>query len=247
MSGTPKLEWAIIRLQDDNNWWVESISDDKHWDVDGLGIIDPRQIAHIADLSEPLYEYGFDSDILENAFFKFHIEREIEEGCIHLTRTKDSIFGSEEPLFALPDILDEEKGPYADFLEQATKFRVKLLNDMIDFEQIFTIEELEDEIREQQKIDAFEELQVHFLTQITSILEYVPKGFESDFEEEFALAHENEEDFSGIPDLVEEKIEEDETMKWVEEDEETEEYLPGDEDENGDTAVNESKESASKD
>ena len=241
MSFTSKLEWAIIRLKEDNNWWVESISDEKRWDVDGLGIIDPRQITHIADLCEPLYVYGFDPDVLDHALIKFHIESEIEEGCIHLALTKDSLYDSEEPLFALPDILDEEKGPYADFLEQATKFRVKLLNDLIDFEQILTIEELEDEIREQKKIDTFEEQHVHFLTQITSILEYVPKGFESDFDDEDEQTDSKEEHFAGIPDLVEEKIEEDETMKWVE-DNASDEFLPEEPDENGDDEAEESSE-----
>ncbi len=219
MTATPKLEWAIIQLKEDNNWWVVSISDEKRWEVDGLGIIDPSQVAHIIDLCDPLREYGFDPEILDDPFFKFGIEREDEDGCIHLTRIKESLFESEDPLFALPDILDEEKGPYADFLEQISKLRVKLLNDLIDFEHSLTLEDLEEEIREQQKIDSYEENAVHFFHQISSILEYVPKGYELDFDEESAIAITEEEDLSEIPDIVEEKIEEDETMKWVEESE----------------------------
>ncbi len=218
MTTTPKLEWSIIRLKDDNNWWVESLSDEKRWDVDGLGIIDPSQIGHSIDLCEPLRDYGFDPDILDDAFFKFGIDGEIEEGCIKLVRIKESFFESEEPLFALPDILDEEKGPYADFIEQITKSRVKMLNDLIDFEQPLTIEDLQDEIREQQKLGYYEEDDIHFFTQITTILEYVPKGYGLDFEEESTPAQNGDESLSEIPDLVEEKIEEDETMKWVDED-----------------------------
>ena len=68
---SPQLEWAIVRLGSDVNWWVEEISDDVHWDVDGLGIIDPRQISHVVDLCESLGEYGFDPEILDSVFFKF--------------------------------------------------------------------------------------------------------------------------------------------------------------------------------
>ena len=218
MTATPKLEWSIIRLKNDNNWWVESLSDEKRWDVDGLGIIDPSKIVHIIDLCEPLRDYGFDPDILDDAFFKFGIEGEIEEGCIKLVRIKESLFKCEEPLFALPDILDEEKGPYADFIEQITKSRIKMLNDLIDFEQILTIEDLADEIRKQQKQGDYEDDDIHFFTQITTILEFVPKGYELDFEEESVPAQDGDENLSEIPDLVEEKIEEDETMKWVDED-----------------------------
>ena len=52
--GTPQLEWCIVRLGDDHNWWVDEVSDPVHWDVDGLSIIDPRQVDHLIELIEPL-------------------------------------------------------------------------------------------------------------------------------------------------------------------------------------------------
>ncbi len=217
---SPLLDWSIIRLGTDVNWWVEQISDDVHWDVDGLGIIDPRQISHIIDLCEPLREYGFDPEILDSVFFKFKIDKALKENRVHLVRTKDSLIHSDEHLFALPDIMDEEKGPYADFLDQITKFRVKLLNDLIDLEHNLTIDELEEEIRERQNNDFIEGRAVHFFTEVTAILEYVPKGFELDLVDEAETAGSKSQDFEDFPDLPEaeeEKIEEDETMKWDEE------------------------------
>ena len=56
----PQLEWCIVRLGDDHNWWVEEVSDPVRWDVDGLSIIDPRQVQHIIELVDPLRDYGFD-------------------------------------------------------------------------------------------------------------------------------------------------------------------------------------------
>ena len=147
---TPTLEWAVIRLGDDHNWWVEELSDTVHWDVDGLSIIDPRQIDHIVELCEPLREYGLDLDDIDTAFIPFRIDKDLGQGRVRLVRVRDSFLESEEKLFALPDVVDEENGPYADFLDQITRARVKMLNDLFDFEQKLTVDEVEDQLREDQ-------------------------------------------------------------------------------------------------
>jgi hypothetical protein len=214
----PKLTWCVVRLGTDLNWWVDEISDDLHWDVDGLGIIDPRQFSHILELCEPLREYGFDPDIFEQAFYSFRIEKDLNEGRVRLVRSIESVMENEGRRFALPDVMDDEKGPYADFIDKISRLRVKMLNDLIDFEQKLTIEELEDEIRERQNNDYFEGRAVHFFNEITTILEYVPDGYELDEDEEIKRPDEDEE-IEGIPDFEEETIEEDETMRWDEEDE----------------------------
>ncbi len=211
-----QLEWCIIRLGDDMNWWVVEISNAIHWDMDGLSIIDPKQINHIIDLCESLRGYGFDPDLINSAFFKFRIEKEQKNGHVRLTRVRDSLLESEDQLFALPEIMDEEKGPYADFFDQITKSRVKLLNVLIEFDESLTIDELEEEIRGRQNNDYFEGRAVHFFNEITAILEYVPAGFELDVGEDTSTTKkETHEEFPDI-DVVEEKIEEDETMKWDE-------------------------------
>jgi hypothetical protein len=219
-----KLDWCVVRLGDDMNWWVEEISDSVHWDVDGLSIIDPRQMGYVIDQCETLREYGFDPDFLEQAFYPFTIQGEEKGGKIRLRRTPESILEDEGTLFALPDIMDEEKGPYADFLDAITKSRVRMLNDLIDFEQSLTVEELEDDIRERQNSEYMEGKAVHVFTEVISILDYVPEGFELEEDERPKSA---EEDIGDIPDFEEddEKLEEDDTMKWDEdEDEEDEEF-----------------------
>ncbi|MFT3870288.1 MAG: hypothetical protein QM715_17710 [Nibricoccus sp.] len=105
------LDWCSVRLGEDHNWWVNEVSDSVRWDVDGLSIIDPRQVAHLLELIEPLRDYGFDQDIMEAAFIPFRIEKDLGEGRVRLKRVKDSIFESDEKLFALPDVIDEENGP----------------------------------------------------------------------------------------------------------------------------------------
>ena len=235
---TTKLTWCKARLGEDMNWWISEISDPIHWDIDGLGIIDPRQFQHIIDLLEPLSDYGLQNEIVDDAFYSFGIDNVEKDKTVLLKRVKDSVLESEEPLFALPDVLDEEKGPYADLLDHVTKLRVKMLNDLIDFSQKLTVEELEEEIREAQNADFMEGRASHFFTELTSILEYVPEGFELEDEDEDAQSKseddELENDLADVEDADDEKIEEDETMKWDEEEESEEEYeettAPPDED-----------------
>src|SRR5690606_38521566 len=72
---------------------------------------------------------------------------------VRLAKTKQPLLESEEKLFALPDVIDEENGPYADLLDHITRLRVKLLNDLLDFEEKLTVDEVEDQLREAQNSD----------------------------------------------------------------------------------------------
>ncbi|MCH8475856.1 MAG: hypothetical protein LAT55_11595 [Opitutales bacterium] len=223
-----KLDWCVVRLGNDMNWWVEEISDPVSWDVDALSIIDPRQINYVVDLLEPLYDYGFDKDYFEAAFYSFRIEKTLPKKRIRLVRVKDSILDSDEPLFALPDIIDEENGPYADFLDHIIQLRVKLLNDAIDFEQQLSIEELEEEIREDENADFIEGTATHLFSEIVRILEYVPAGYELDKEAEDSDDSDKEEVADEeIPDLEDDEDEEilkqDKSLRWDEDDDEEKE------------------------
>lgn len=218
VKSTSKLEWIIVRLGQDMNWWVEETSDPIHWDVvDGLSILDPRQISHVIESSGHLIEYGFQLELVNKAFYKFRILEDLGKGRIRLGRVDFSLLEETEPMFALPDILDEERGPYADLVNQLTKSRVKMLNDLIEFEEHLTIEDLEDQIRDLHQEEYLEGKAIHVFDELNSIIEYVPHGYELEAEEEEVTAKPKdlEEEF---PDLEEEEsIEEDETMRWGDE------------------------------
>lgn len=215
-----KPEWCYIYLLDQSNWWVSSISNENHWDLDTLGIIDPKQVTYILDLCESLREYGFDFDAIDDAFFIFRIEGKEKDDKVRLRCVKESILKSEDPLFALPNLMDEERGPYADFIKKITRYRVKLLNDLIEMDHFLTMDDIEDEIREMHVTDTMSESVIHPFSIITTILEYVPKGFELD-EEDGPSKNKQEEHMADIPDIdLEEKIVEDDTMIWDEEENE---------------------------
>jgi hypothetical protein len=222
---TSTLEWCIVRLGEDHNWWVTETSDPVRWDVDGLSIVDPRQVAHLIELVDALRDYGFHQDLFEAAFIPFRIERDLGSGKVRLKRVKESIFESDEKLFALPDILDEENGPYADLLDHLTRCRVKMLNDLFTFESKLTVDEVEDEIREDQNTHFIEGKAVHTFSELCAILDYMPDGIDAD-EEHPSKAAEEEEEEDDLPALdaeEEEKLKNDESLKWDEDGDDEEE------------------------
>jgi hypothetical protein len=215
--GTPQLEWCIVRLGEDHNWWVDEVSDPVHWDVDGLSIIDPRQVDHLIELIEPLREYGFNADVFERAFIAFRITKDMGKGKVRLARTKQPLLESEEKLFALPDIIDEENGPYADFLDHITRLRVKLLNDLLDFEEKLTVDEVEDQLREAQNNDYIEGKAVHLFQEMTAILDFMPEGYGDDDEDsDKRSVEDDDDDLPEIEAAEEEKLKNDSSLKWDE-------------------------------
>ncbi|KXU37917.1 hypothetical protein AXK11_01865 [Cephaloticoccus primus] len=213
------LEWCAVRLGDDHNWWVAETSDPVRWDVDGLSIVDPRQVDHLIELVDPLRDYGFNQDIFEAAFIPFRIEKDLGGGKVRLKRVKDSLFDSEEKLFALADILDEENGPYADLLDHLTRCRVKMLNDTIDFEVKLSVDEVEDEIREAQNADFIEGIAVHTFNELIAILDYIPAGYESDEDAPEKRLATDDEELPELDEAEEEKLKNDDSLKWDEDEE----------------------------
>ncbi|MFL2912860.1 MAG: hypothetical protein ACJZ5X_05305 [Opitutales bacterium] len=232
----PSLDWCVVRLGKDENWWVESISDKENWDVEDLGIIDPKQFLHINELIDSMTEFGLDAQLVDEAFFTFEIAEEVKGGMIKLVRVRDSLLKAEDMLFALPDVLDEEKGPYADFLNHISSVRVSMLNELIEFTEPYTQEEMEEVLAEKENNDFLEAKRSHFSEELLSILEFVPEGFaiDSDLEEDGDNSSKKEEDYSDLETgLVEvsdkeEKLLPDEDLKWEEEErEETTPYEGG--------------------
>lgn len=217
---TQTLDWCIVRLGEDHNWWVDEVSDPVRWDVDGLSIIDPRQVNHLIELVDPLRDYGFDQEVMERAFIAFRIEKDLGNGRVRLKRIKESLFDSDEKLFALADLLDEENGPYADLLDHLTRCRVKMLNDLFEFESKLSVDEVEDEIREEQNTHFIEGKALHTFAELTAILDYMPAGYETDDEQPAKEVDEDEDDLPELDEEEEEKLKNDESLRWDEDEEE---------------------------
>lgn len=222
-----KLQWLITSLREDMNWWVIEVSENIPWDLDSLGIVDPKQWSFLVDLLDPLREYGLDTDIVEEAFIPYAIDKDLGDQKIRLVKSSESVLESDEILFMLPDVMDDdETGPFADFLDHITTLRVKLLNDLIDFEKKVSISEIEEDLRDELSNQFFEGKNLHYFTEITSILDYTPAGYslDDDDDDNEKSSDEEEEIVEDIPDMDEadEVIPEDDTMKWDEDDGEEE-------------------------
>ena len=226
----PRLDWCVVRLGEDRHWWVDEISDEVNWDVDCLSIIDPKQFLHMNELLGSMTEYGLESEIVDEAFFTFEIAEQLKDGRVRLNRVRDSLLKAEDMLFALPDVMDEDKGPYADFLHHVSSLRVKMLNDLIDFAEPFTLDELEEVLGERQNNDFLEGRRTHFYQETESILEFVPEGFalDQDIKDEDE-GGDGEEDYSDVETesveasvKEEEQIAKSEDLKWEEEEREEE-------------------------
>ena len=220
---TSSLSWCNVRLGDDHNWWVNETSDPVRWDVDGLSIVDPRQVAHLIELVDSLRDYGFDQEMFDAAFIPFRIEKDLGNGKVRLKRVKESIVESDDKLFALADTLDEENGPYADLLDHLTRCRVKMLNDLFKFESKLSVDEVEDEIREDQNSSFIEGKAVHTFEELTAILDFMPAGYDGDDEAPAKDAEdETDDDLPEIDAAEEEKLKNDDSLKWDVDDDEDE-------------------------
>ena len=216
----PQLQWLIASPGKDFNWWVKEVSDPIHWDFDGLGIIDPRQWAHMMDLLDPLRQFGLDMGLVERAFLGFGIDKDLGQHRVRMTHSPDLLLDDQNSIFALPDVVNDETGPYADFLDHITTLRIEQLNDLIEFEQNLTHSEMEEALRDEMTQLYFEGGSFHHFNEITFILEYVPAGYDQDEEDLDGEGIPLDEDdiARDIPDLAEEEesIPEDDTMEWDE-------------------------------
>lgn len=173
------IDWCIVKLESDLNWWVREMSSTPSIEPDEkVSILDPKQVEFMQDLLEPLRPYGLRMEIVERAFIPFSIDKDLGGGQIRLAATKESFFSSEEKLFAMPNVFDEAYGGYAEFLDHVSLIRAKMLNDVCHFKQKLTIDELEEQVRDALAAQENGELPVHLFQEIVSVLEYCPAGYD---------------------------------------------------------------------
>jgi hypothetical protein len=164
-------------LGEDFNWWISEVSDNIHWEVDGLGILDPNQVEYAADLLAQMQAHGLRDDIVENAFFKFSIEKELPRNMVRLVASNEELMSTKDKIFAMPHTIDGNDGPYADFIDHIILARVKMLNANLDFQQPLGVEEVEEAIRDEQQANYVNGKVCHVFDEIVSILDYVPEGY----------------------------------------------------------------------
>ncbi len=185
----PKFAWCIAHLGSDGNWWIKEVSEDRNWDFEIPSLLSPEQVKQVLGQSKAELEtYGISTDDWNKAFYRFRIDKRLNDGCVRLVRTverlkiEESQKASEESkaelLFALPNEVEEDCHPYVDFLDKLIKARVALLNEHINFVRKLSADEVKEMLDDAHRSLYFEGASLHVFREISDILNYVPSGFE---------------------------------------------------------------------
>ena len=185
----PKFAWCIAHLGNDGNWWIKEVSEDRNWNFEIPSLLSPAQVQKILRQSKTELEpYGISADDWNKAFYRFRIDKRLDDGCLRLVRTverlkneetpKNSEGDKEEPLFALPNEVEEDCHPYVDFLDKLIKARTALLNDHINFVQKLSTDEVKEMLDDAHRSLYFEGASLHVFREISDIVNYIPSGFE---------------------------------------------------------------------
>jgi hypothetical protein len=185
----PKFAWCIAHLGSEGNWWIKEVSEDRNWDFDVPSLLSPEQIKQFLKQSKTELEpYGISADDWNKAFYRFRVDKRLNDGCVRLVRTverlkieesqKASEESKAEPLFALPNEVEEDCHPYVDFLDKLIKARTALLNDHINFVRKLSADEVKEMLDDAHRSLYFEGASLHVFREISDILNYVPSGFE---------------------------------------------------------------------
>jgi hypothetical protein len=201
-----KLAWCIAHLGEDANWWVDSLSDETHWEMDHLGLIDPHQWEFLEELLSPLRACGFQEEILENAFCKFCIEKELPNERVQFSAVETSLIDTEEKLFLLPYARSDAAERYDELMDHLMQLRVKWLNMAFDFKQALEFEDIEVHFRDQGRGKNMDGNTMNAFEEMASILEYIPDGLEDNEDTSDILEEELEQDTDDVVSDVEDDV-----------------------------------------
>jgi hypothetical protein len=192
-----KGSWCIVCMGDDCNWWVYEASDEINFDTESSGILDPKQVEHMIDMLSQLKQYGLSEEIVNGAFIPYSIDKEMPKEMLRLCESKRNILMSHDGIFCMPNVVDEQEGPFIDFIDHIMALRVKLLNSSFDFKQPLNLEEIEDILHADQQERYIAGVKMHAFDEIVSILDYVPAGYKlgGDMDED----QEQEDDLDILP------------------------------------------------
>jgi hypothetical protein len=168
-------QWIVVRLGEDMNWWLLESSVDIYWGEGGLGLIDPRQVAHLAQVLDEYQPYGFRRQLLNDAFQFFELESEVDDERLRLAPVHRDDFGvGDGEVFALPLIDDEETGPYYDLLDAISAARIRKLNATHDYVHDCTEQDMAEELDALDRDRYFVSENIHCFDEINEILQWSP-------------------------------------------------------------------------
>jgi hypothetical protein len=167
--------WIIARLGDDGNWWVAESSVDIYWGEGMRGVLDPRQIAHIAEALDEYQPFGFRRHLFTDAFQFFQLESEVDDERVRLALVdQDDFGGSGDQSFALPLVESEETGAYYDLLDAISVARIRKLNSTHHYARDCTELDMSEELEALDHDRYFSSDVIHCFDEINEILQWSP-------------------------------------------------------------------------
>ena len=167
-------EQIMVRLGEDFNWWLAPNAEEPEQPPDNCGVLDPRQVRHLAQALEQYRPYGLRLALLAAAFKMFEVEAEVSEGLLRLAPSEEKFFTEGPELFALPVTSEDGDSPYHEFLDAMTEARVRHLNKTHHFARDCSVLEMEEELAALDSDRYFCDERIHVFNEINEILEWSP-------------------------------------------------------------------------
>jgi hypothetical protein len=171
-------KWIVVRLGGDMNWWLDETSADIYWGERGRGLLDPRQVACLAEALDEYAPYGFHRRLLDAAFQLFELESELDDDRLRLAPVDQGDFAAGEQLFALPLIDDDETGAYYDFIDAISAAHIRKLNATHDYVRDCTELEMQEELDALDRDRYIAAENIHCFDEINEILQWRPAEWE---------------------------------------------------------------------
>ena len=168
------LQWIDVRLGEDFNWWLQHTSAETGEDLAPCGVLDPRQVAHLAQVLEEYQPHGLRREQLQAAFQMFEAESELAEGRLRLVASGLEFGESGVEQFALPVLGEEEDGPFYRLLDTLSAARIRRLNATHDYVQPCTTDDMDEELDALDSDRYFNAATIHAFDEINQILEWSP-------------------------------------------------------------------------
>ena len=156
------------------NWWLDETSVDIYWGERGRSLLDPRQVAYLAETFPEYEAHGFRRQLLDEAFQLFQLESELDDDRLRLAPADHDDFDAGGEIFALPLIEDGETGPYYDFLDAITTARIQKLNATHHYVRDCTELEMGEELDALDRDRYIAAENIHCFDEINEILQWSP-------------------------------------------------------------------------
>jgi hypothetical protein len=168
-------QWIDVRLGEDFNWWLQHTSAETGDEPEPRGVLDPRQVAHLAQVLEEYQPHGLRRDHLRAAFQMFEVESELAEGRLRLAACGLEFGDTDGELFALPVLGEgESEGPFHQLLDALSAARIRRLNATHHYAQPCTTDDMDEELEALDSDRYFNAATIHAFDELNEILEWSP-------------------------------------------------------------------------